>query len=547
MQECIDAYRKIQELYDRTLTDMCEQVQLRADYVYTKPDRNGVVHGVTVWKTLLGDIQTLYKDTMARNETAMAVAAFQSAPGVPTATVVSHRLTESLIEFTRLFVKERVAEKSEAWEKVRSYYANPAHGEPDALYADLKDVYDRVDLMLAPLKEIVLLMQQWKDLLPNALLNTCEAELDYWYQVVGQWFNYVCNSITQASPSPAPVPAATGAGTGAGTAATTARAAARTAATAERQPSEVLTAGSADAWHSPTAATGPALRRPPMMPVVKKARSRSKKSALGRRFRETSALGRLFPERSRTLADDHAEEIANAVKYNAMLVQLLLRRIRRDLTDPEGSLSGLHAYAVKKKRFEPAYIPVIGLQGRLRTQLDTAEELLDAYRRLGPVIHKGRNSTTLQYVADAAADLNIQLVTIARLIDGDIAKAASLHPAITQQGQQGPPATMEAWYELRAEFDALSEHSHRTGAKCRNIVNRINKVVADEDFRHKYLSYQSVERVTGWQVRQDPINPACLTTIETALIQAQKRVRRLKPDTVPSPAGGGARYAGVSS
>ncbi|MCY0931968.1 hypothetical protein OTB20_38500 [Streptomyces sp. H27-H1] len=502
MQEMLDAYREVQKSYF-ALASACEKLQTRAELSY--PQANGK----KVW-SLLKEVQTQFMASMDGSRASDAVVYFAEDPSEPNARMMCRKLTAGILDFNKLFVRECMAERSDSWEEIRQHYSNSRNGTREDLYTDLKEVYDNVEDLLTHMNDMAVQMQKYQDFVTCENLRSLDADLTYWAQVAGQWFNYVCTNIATDSSTP---PARSG---------PAAPTAPRSTGAAQRGTADPAPSMAQEPWQRATPPAGSAASgRPPMVPTVKKARSVPKK--------RESPFARRFSRGSKTLTHEHAEEIANAIRYNAMTVQLLVRRIRKDLTGRQGPLGELYEYTTSKE-YRSAYAGIESLQGQLRDQLNAVEDLVDVFKGLGNIVREGRNSATVEAVSKSAKELNMQLVRIGNMVDVEIANAASLKKAIIEQKLQ-PPSTMDQWWTIRNDFTELERLSQSTGKKCRNVVTRINKIVRDEDFKHKHLSFQGIQRITGWKVAQAAIEMTCMTTIDQYLIEAESLVATLKRRT----------------
>ncbi|MGP3690544.1 hypothetical protein ACTVZO_38615 [Streptomyces sp. IBSNAI002] len=494
MQGLIDAYLKISDIYDHKLLDACNELDRLSKIPFGQSG--------PLWLPLLGEVRADHKATLANPLSAGAVWAFQEAPTPDLAQNLCEQLTLSMIDFSKWFTQEHLAEPEAPWEAVRDYYGNPANGDTTSRYNSLKAVYDAVDKLLTAMKEIVVLMLDWRDFARCELLTSLEVHVAFGAQSVGRQFNAACSKITQGAPAVRTAPS---------TGITT-----PVQGQAQHGASGTGTAAQQDA----SAALAPAPHRPPMVPVIRKARSLTRRSA----------LERLLGGAPKILEKDHAEEIANAIEYNTMTVRLLLMRIHMDLVDPRGSVVQLLDESTKTSVLKPSYAPrVTDLQTRLREDLKAAHDLLDAFRAFGNVIGNGRNFATLRAVGEAAEDVNRRLRAMGELIDTDFAGATSLSPVQDALRLQATPAGLPQWRDLSKEFDQFYSRSQVTGKKCRNIVNRINQVIADKGFSRKGLAFQSIKRITLYEVEQPLLRVQCMTTVDTALIEGRKQLNKLKP------------------
>ncbi|MCX4781787.1 hypothetical protein [Streptomyces sp. NBC_01264] len=509
MQGCIDAYRTIQETYYTELLGAQVMLDFRSQQQYEQIND-------ALWRPLLQDVRTLYDETLANDATQMAVRAFAATLSMQDAQALCTALTTSLLEFDQRFVLECLAKRTPEWNAIEEYYGNPGNGSAEARYADLKSVYDEVDSLLSAVKRIVVLMLDWTYAAPCEHLSSLEAHLAYTTQLVGMRFNKAANRITQPAPVARTTPAATSAPP----------AQARTQHTAGGPTA----AGQEDTAPS---ASQPAPRRGPMapVPVIKKARKLPPKPMFGSRWGGTPKI----------LKKDHAEDIANAIKYNSIAVKLLLMRIHRDLIDPRGAVEKLLTDVNASSDFKNVGVADIGtLRLQLREDLTIAHEHLDEFKFLDPIIRGGvRNRATLKEVGKAAEGLNRQLRTIGMKIampsgqtsgkptEKSFADAVSLRLVTEQMGFLAI-AKMDDWYKLRNDVSLLQTSSRNAGKKCRKILGRINQIIQDEDFTRSGMSFQSVEGVTTWSVQQSALHED-MTVVDTYLIQANKTVNSRKP------------------
>ncbi|MFI8106613.1 hypothetical protein [Streptomyces sp. NPDC086023] len=478
--------------------------------------------GTSPWKGLFDGASDIYYTHLADDRLKTAVTAFSGAPDSQNSQALCRAMEFALRQFTKEFTENHLAKRTEYWQAVRDYYASNPGMTPAGRCDDLKKVHEAVARFLEQLNTIAQLMERSRrDLFTGFCdvdLPGLTAEMSYWSDYIGQWFNHVWSWIPVEGS-----PAAQGTSAHQQTATTTASPQA-TAAAGPAAPQQQPAASAPSRQHSPSALGAVTAPSRPVVPKVEKAPTRkSAERGMGRRIR---ILGRLFSRETDSLGPD-AERIANALKYNRMTMLLLLRRIRKDMIGVGSAVEEFHKIVGASVPWAKDAYPA-RVDAMLQQQLNAAEDAVEALKECEEMIRDGGNSGALVHAADAAEECNIALRAIGKHLDKAIVDAVSPRFALRllDQNKQEILATSHP-RAVQDDLRTISALAQKAGRRVHRIVERINQIVTDKDFTRKHLAFQGVERITGYAVRQESISPQCMNMIEDDIRRANRKARTL--------------------
>ncbi|WP_405497584.1 hypothetical protein [Streptomyces sp. NBC_00096] len=487
------------------------------------------------WAGLLVDSHQIYTKHRMTIELTNAIGSFTQVQGQTQAKNLCVEVTKFLKGFTKEFTENCICEREDAWKKIGQYYANSENGTSTALREDLTKAYEAFQKMLESMASIARSMEYWKDFIRCDDLPELGAEMAYWQQYAGQWFSYAWSHIP-VDEAPPPTPRGGGGGQG-----RVADVEVRGAGIkpAGNQQAHTASQGQGQGQGQPAGSTPPATQaasssfspgatnRPrPLIPAFQPARSRKPK----RRDNSIPVIGRLlFTRESTKLKDADAAAIADAIKFNVIIMRLLMRRMRKEILSDRGCLGTFQNHIEQKDWTKSEYLGLENQRSEFTRLLNVAESEIDEFKRYEEIIRSDKNTGALQPTSDAANKCYATLQELAKYINEHISKSISPMPASRLiRRDKNRLLTGPGGWELIKDLEEISKQSRIANIKCEKLVERTNKIITDNDFEHKYMPYQGILRITGYPAAAEAITPKCINRAQDKATKVAAQSRDLR-------------------